>query len=57
MKQRKVTSAMTEPHKTPLAIGDRAPDVELSDHEGHAIRLSSVWQSQPSVLLFVRHFG
>ena len=42
---------------TRLVVGDRAPAVSLSDHEGHLIALASLWQSRPRVLLFVRHFG
>jgi peroxiredoxin len=40
-----------------LVVGDDAPDLSLSDHEGHVIALASLWKSQPRVLLFVRHFG
>ncbi len=43
--------------KTQLVIGDRAPDVSLADHAENTVALSSLWQSQPRVLLFVRHFG
>jgi peroxiredoxin len=34
-----------------------APDLTLADHEGNAVRLSSLWQAKPLVLFFVRHFG
>jgi hypothetical protein len=38
-------------------VGDTAPDVTLQNERGEAARLSSYWQSMPTVLLFVRHFG
>jgi peroxiredoxin len=43
--------------ETNLVVGDRAPVVSIRDHEGTTIALSSLWQSRPRVLLFVRHFG
>ncbi|MCA9122512.1 MAG: hypothetical protein H6822_15095 [Planctomycetaceae bacterium] len=43
--------------RAPLQPGELAPDLSLLDHVGQAILLSSLWQSQPRVLLFVRHFG
>ena len=42
---------------TKLVVGDRAPVVSVADHTGTAITLASLWQPQPRVLLFVRHFG
>jgi peroxiredoxin len=43
--------------KKQLVIGELAPDVSLEDQAGNAVALSSLWQSRPRVLLFVRHFG
>lgn len=49
---------MNTPHlPTRLAVGDAAPDVSLVDHDGQTIAMTSLWQSRPRVLLFVRHFG
>ncbi len=35
-----------------LRVGDPAPDLELTRYEGGQIRLSSVWQKKPAVLVF-----
>lgn len=40
-----------------IAVGIAAPDVTLADREGNEVRLASLWQEKPRVLLFVRHFG
>ena len=50
-------NSLKYPVKTKLVVGDRAPVVSLSDHAGATVTLSSLWESQPRVLLFVRHFG
>ena len=39
------------------AVGTAAPDLTLPDHQGRDVRLSSLWQAKPLILLFVRHFG
>ncbi len=41
----------------PPQTGDRAPDANLPDHDGSAVRLSSLWTDRPLLLLFWRHFG
>lgn len=41
----------------PPQVGDQAPDLELLDEDGEAIRLSDRWDSGPALLLFWRHFG
>lgn len=46
-----------EPNPTIPGVGDMAPDVELLDHTGQLLRLSSLWHERPLALLFVRHFG
>lgn len=40
----------------PVEVGDAAPDVTLRDEDGADAQLSTYWQ-QPTVLVFVRHFG
>jgi peroxiredoxin len=40
-----------------LRSGDAAPDVELDDSTGSRIRLSRLWQTQPLLLVFLRHYG
>lgn len=37
-------------------VGDAAPDAELQSETG-PVRLSDYWREQPTVLVFVRHFG
>lgn len=49
--------ASTQIVSSKLAVGDRAPDVNLFDDEGRITTLASLWSSRPRVLLFVRHFG
>lgn len=44
--------------KTPrLQFYHSAPDVELADTRGNAVRLSSLWGEQTLLLAFTRHFG
>jgi peroxiredoxin len=40
-----------------LQSGDPAPDLELHDHTGLAVTLSSLWSVRPCAIFFVRHFG
>jgi peroxiredoxin len=42
---------------TALRAGEAAPDVELHDSSGAGIRLSALWQKQPLLLAFLRHYG
>jgi peroxiredoxin len=41
----------------PPQVGDLAPDAVLTDHDGQAIALSSLWSATPLLILFWRHFG
>jgi peroxiredoxin len=41
----------------PIGVGDPAPDALLRDEEGREVALSTFWQRQRAVLVFVRHFG
>lgn len=43
--------------RVPLQVGDPAPDLQLLDHIGAPMLLSSLWQDGPAVILFWRHFG
>jgi peroxiredoxin len=38
-------------------VGQPAPDIQLPDDTGMPIQLSDLWQQQPLLLLFLRHFG
>ena len=43
--------------ETTPQVGDRAPETVLVDLERTEVPLSSLWASQPVVLIFARHFG
>ena len=40
-----------------LNFNDSAPDLEVLDVKGKAVKLSSLWAKRPLVLAFTRHFG
>jgi peroxiredoxin len=40
-----------------LKIGDKAPDITVSDTHGHPVQLSSFWAHGPTLISFLRHFG
>jgi peroxiredoxin len=40
-----------------LGIGTAAPDFTMPDQTGNLVRLSSLWQQKPLVLVFARHLG
>lgn len=40
-----------------MRIATRLSGIELSDWTGEPVRLGSLWQDQPIVLVFIRHFG
>lgn len=41
----------------PLQVGDVAPDIEMPDHNGEMVRLSTFWAQSTALVLFWRHFG
>ena len=41
----------------PPQVGDEAPDFELEDSSGNAVRLRDFWSASPALLLFWRHYG
>jgi peroxiredoxin len=41
----------------PPQVGDQAPDPELIDQSGRAVRLSATWRDGPALVLFWRHWG
>lgn len=45
------------PNIAHLKFNDPAPDLELRDVDGKAVRLSSLWGRQVLILAFTRHFG
>jgi peroxiredoxin len=48
---------MTSTHLNEFGAGDLAPDVQLVDHEGNRVALSTCWRQRPTAFVFVRHFG
>jgi hypothetical protein len=40
-----------------MRVSTRLSNIELSDWTGSNVRLGSLWEDQPVVLVFVRHFG
>ena len=36
---------------------ERLSELELVDCDGKAVRLGSLWEKKPAVLVFIRHFG
>jgi peroxiredoxin len=43
--------------RTPLQVGDAAPDLGLLDTGGKTRSLSEFWRDAPALLLFWRHYG
>jgi hypothetical protein len=39
------------------ARADELADVVLQDSAGHDVRLGSLWEERPAVLVFLRHYG
>jgi hypothetical protein len=40
-----------------MNVIDRLADVFVLDTDGQEVRLGTLWQEQPVVLVFVRHYG
>lgn len=53
----KVGPTRTRWETLPVQVGDPAADLELPTSQGAPIRLSSLWDDGPALLLFWRHFG
>lgn len=43
--------------KGPMRTAKKMSGIELSDWQGQRVRLETLWQEQPIVLVFIRHFG
>jgi hypothetical protein len=45
--------------KRPLApaTADELEDVVLQDSSGEDVRLGSLWEDRPAVVVFLRHYG
>ena len=40
-----------------MRLATRLAPITLSDDAGESTRLGDLWQEQPVVLVFIRHFG
>jgi hypothetical protein len=40
-----------------VRLASRLSNIDLSDWKGDRERLGALWESQPIVLVFIRHFG
>ena len=40
-----------------MQLATRLSGIELTDWTGESVRLGSLWEDQPVVLVFIRHFG
>lgn len=40
-----------------LLIGQKAPDIVLSDVTGNEIQLARYWPNGPTLVHFLRHYG
>ncbi len=40
-----------------MTLAERLSQIALPDTDGHAVRLGSLWETQPAVLVFLRHYG
>lgn len=49
-------SATAPERRTPVAVGDMAPDFKLEDQNGHRITLSDARDKSPVVLVFYRGY-
>ena len=38
-------------------LSQRLAEIVLPDAFGHQVRLGSLWESNPAVLVFLRHYG
>ncbi len=45
-----------EPRKTPMAVGEAAPDFSLQDQNGQTVKLSLSKGERPAVLVFYRGY-
>jgi hypothetical protein len=41
----------------PETLSQKLADIVLPDAFGKSIRLGSLWQNNPAVLVFLRHYG
>jgi len=42
---------------TATSFSAKLSEIVLSDADERPVRLGSMWESQPSVIIFLRHYG
>ena len=47
---------MSKPKKQKTLSATLAP-IELPDPDGNGVRLGSLWQDRPAIVVFLRHYG
>jgi hypothetical protein len=40
-----------------MRLATKLSGIELSDWQGERVRLGTLWEKRPVVLVFIRHFG
>jgi len=40
-----------------MSLSQELAGISLPDFEGREVRLGSLWEQQPCVLVFLRHYG
>ncbi len=46
-----------ETDAAPAVVGGQAPDATLPDQDGVLVTFAALWARQPTVFVFLRHFG
>jgi hypothetical protein len=41
----------------PHTLSEALANIVLPDPDGHEVRLGSLWEQTPAVLVFLRHYG
>ena len=52
-----MTDGGTAHSAPPVVVGAQAPDATLPDQDGAPVAFSALWARQPTVFVFLRHFG
>lgn len=40
-----------------MKTSEKLAGIELRDCDGEIVRLGSLWEKKPAILVFIRHFG
>jgi hypothetical protein len=41
----------------PKTLSEALAPITLPDADGHEVRLGSLWETRPAVIVFLRHYG